>query len=70
MITAEPNELSVEKTGHGRMPVIVKRSDCQRWLEPGNAEQPPVDLIRPFDSDKMKAWRVDTEPVAKMTLEF
>ena len=41
------------------MPVIIKRSDYQRWLEPGSVEQPPVDLIRPFDSDKMKAWRVD-----------
>jgi putative SOS response-associated peptidase YedK len=59
VITTEPNELLVEKTGHDRMPVIIKRSDYQRWLEPGNEEQPPVDLIRPFDSDKMKAWRVD-----------
>jgi len=41
------------------MPVIIKRPDYQRWLEPGSKEQPPVDLIRPFDSDKMKAWRVD-----------
>jgi putative SOS response-associated peptidase YedK len=59
VITTEPNELLVEKTVHDRMPVIIKRSDYQRWLEPGNEEQPPVDLIRPFDSDKMKAWRVD-----------
>jgi len=22
-------------------------------------ERPPVDLLRPFDADKMKAWRVD-----------
>jgi putative SOS response-associated peptidase YedK len=58
VITTEPNELLVEKTGHDRMPVIIKRSDYQRWLEPGNEEQPPVNLIRPFDSDKMKAWRV------------
>jgi putative SOS response-associated peptidase YedK len=59
IITTEPNELLAEKTGHDRMPVIIKRSDYQRWLEPGNEEQPPIDLIRPFDSDKMKAWRVD-----------
>jgi putative SOS response-associated peptidase YedK len=59
IITTEPNELLAEKTGHDRMPVIIKRSDYQRWLEPGSAEQPPIDLIRPFDSDKMKAWRVD-----------
>jgi putative SOS response-associated peptidase YedK len=59
IITTAPNELLAEKTGHDRMPVIIKRSDYQRWLEPGNVEQPPIDLIRPFDSDKMKAWRVD-----------
>jgi putative SOS response-associated peptidase YedK len=59
IITTEPNELLAEKTGHDRMPVIMKRSDYQRWLEPGSEEQPPIDLIRPFDSDKMKAWRVD-----------
>jgi hypothetical protein len=28
-------------------------------MESGSAEQPPIDLIRPYDSDKMKAWRVD-----------
>ena len=59
IITTEPNELVVEKTGHDRMPVIIRRQDYQRWLEPGGEQQPPVDLIRPFDSDKMKAWRVD-----------
>ena len=52
-------ELLVEKSGHDRMPVIIKRANYQRWLEPGREEQPPLDLIRPFDSDKMKAWRVD-----------
>src|ERR1700733_4680147 len=59
IITTEPNELLVEKTGHDRMPVIIMRQDYQRWLEPGSTEQPPVDLLRPFNSDKMKAWRVD-----------
>ena len=59
IITTEPNELLVAKTGHDRMPAIIKRQDYQRWLEPGREEQPPIDLIRPFDSDKMKAWRID-----------
>ena len=59
IITTEPNELVAEKTGHDRMPVIVARADYQRWLEPGDEDRPPIDLIRPFDSDKMKAWRVD-----------
>lgn len=59
IITTEPDELMVEKTGHDRMPAIIKRQDYQRWLEPGDTNRPPIDLIRPFDSDLMKAWRVD-----------
>lgn len=59
VITVKPNELVDQTTHHDRMPLIVKRSDCQRWLEPGNPKQPPVDLLRPFDSDQMKAWRTD-----------
>jgi putative SOS response-associated peptidase YedK len=55
----EPNELVAEKTAHDRMPLIVARRDWQRWLEPGSSQQPPVDLLRPFDADLMKAWRVD-----------
>jgi putative SOS response-associated peptidase YedK len=43
IITMEPNELFVEKTGHDRMPVIIKRQNYQRWLEPGSNELPPVD---------------------------
>jgi putative SOS response-associated peptidase YedK len=42
------------------MPLIVKRADWQRWLEPSQQERPPVDLLRSFDSDLMKAWRVGT----------
>ena len=41
------------------MPVIIKKQDYQRWLEPGDPQQTPIDLVRPFDSDKMKAWRLD-----------
>jgi putative SOS response-associated peptidase YedK len=59
IVTTEPNELLVAKTGHDRMPLIIKRHEYQRWLEPTTEEQPPIDLVRPFDSDKMKAWRVD-----------
>ena len=59
IITTEPNELLAERTGHDRMPVIIRRQDYQRWLEPADEARPPIDLIRPFDSDKMKAWRVD-----------
>jgi len=41
------------------MPLIVARKDWQRWLEDGNPDRPPVDLLRPFDADTMKAWRAD-----------
>lgn len=59
IVTVEPNELVEKTTHHDRMPLIVKRSDWQRWLEPCSHEQPPVDLLRPFDSEAMKAWRAD-----------
>lgn len=61
IITVDPNELVVEKTGHDRMPLIVKRADWQRWLEPGTPEQPPADLLRPFDADQMKAWQANAK---------
>jgi putative SOS response-associated peptidase YedK len=41
------------------MPRILKLSDWQRWLEPGNAEQPPIDLLRSFEAELIKAWRAD-----------
>ena len=61
IITVDPNELVAEKTGHDRMPLIVKRVDWERWLEPGRAERPPVDLLRPFDADQMKAWQANAK---------
>ena len=60
IITVEPNELVERTTHHDRMPLIVKHSDWQRWLEPRYPQQPPVDLLRPFNSELMKAWRADT----------
>ena len=59
IVTTEPNELIVEKTGHDRMPLIIERRNWQRWLEPGDADRPPIDLVRPLGADQMKAWRVD-----------
>jgi putative SOS response-associated peptidase YedK len=43
---------------HDRMPVIIPERDCDRWLK-ADPERPPVDLLRPYDSDKMTAWKVD-----------
>ena len=42
-----------------RMPVIVKREDYGRWLEPGEPSRLPIDLLRPFDADAMTAWKVN-----------
>jgi putative SOS response-associated peptidase YedK len=41
------------------MPLIVNRADWQRWLEPTLDNRPPIDLLRPFDSELMNAWRSD-----------
>jgi len=60
VVTVEPNEIVHDLTEHGRMPLLIKRADYERWLRDEDVEQPPVDLLRPFDSDEMKAWQVST----------
>jgi len=57
IITTEPNELTA--TVHNRMPVIVRPQDYERWLDRGETERPPVELLRPFDAEAMTAWTVD-----------
>lgn len=57
VITTDPNELM--QPLHNRMPVILKPEDYGRWLEPGPPERLPLDLLRPFDADAMKAWKVN-----------
>ena len=44
---------------HDRMPVIIPERDYDRWLQPGNPDRPPIDLLRPYDADEMTAWKVD-----------
>jgi putative SOS response-associated peptidase YedK len=56
VITTDPNEI-IEPL-HDRMPVIIPERDYDRWLNVSDTERPPVDLLRPFDSDQMTAWRV------------
>jgi len=57
VITTQPNELTA--TVHDRMPVILKPSDYDRWLSRDETERPPLDLLRPYDADKMEAHPVD-----------
>jgi len=56
ILTTDPNELM--EPVHDRMPVILEPHDYQRWLEAGDPERLPVDLLRPLPSGKMKKWRV------------
>lgn len=59
IITTDPNELM--EPFHNRMPAILSPKDFDRWL--GTAEfetQPllPLDLLKPYPVEKMKAWKV------------
>ena len=58
VITTDPNEL-VEPM-HDRMPVIIPQRDYDRWLKAA-PDRLPIDLLRPFDGDKMTAWKVDKD---------
>jgi putative SOS response-associated peptidase YedK len=56
ILTTSPNEMM--KPIHNRMPVILEPGDYARWLAPGDPASPPVDLLRPFPAEKMRAWPV------------
>jgi putative SOS response-associated peptidase YedK len=58
ILTTDPNEIA-EKV-HNRMPVILDPRDYDRWMEPGDPGRLPVDLLRPFDAKKMRAWPVNS----------
>jgi len=56
VLTTDPNELL--EPIHNRMPVILAPKDYQRWLDPGVPTHPPIDLLRPYPAEEMKAWKV------------
>ena len=56
IITTDPNELL--EPIHNRMPVILSPQNYSRWLDPGDPAQLPVDLLRPFPAEEMRAWKV------------
>jgi putative SOS response-associated peptidase YedK len=58
VITTDPNELISSLSIHDRMPVILHRRDYERWLAPAEPSQLPIDLLRPFPAEQMKAWKV------------
>ena len=51
IITTKANELMAEV--HDRMPVILRREYYSRWLSREEDDRPPIDLLRPFDSELM-----------------
>jgi putative SOS response-associated peptidase YedK len=57
IITTDPNELTAKV--HNRMPVILHSKDYDRWLDTEAIEQPPLDLLRPYDAEEMTAHPVD-----------
>lgn len=52
IVTTTANELM--SSVHTRMPVILRSRDYGRWLSREVTEQPPVDLLRPFESEEME----------------
>jgi putative SOS response-associated peptidase YedK len=52
IVTTEANELM--SSVHTRMPVILHPRDYDRWLSRELTDQPPVDLMRPFESKDMQ----------------
>ena len=57
IVTTKPNDLM--KPIHDRMPVIIHKDNYDTWLagEVVDAKE----LLKPFDSDQMEAWRVGSE---------
>jgi putative SOS response-associated peptidase YedK len=51
--------MKVVQPMHDRMSVIIPERDYDRWLNVCDTQRLPVDLLRPYDSDKMTAWKVD-----------
>jgi putative SOS response-associated peptidase YedK len=51
IVTTEANEIMSQV--HTRMPVILHARDYDRWLSRDVTEQPPVDLLRPYESEMM-----------------
>lgn len=56
ILTTDPNALM--EPIHNRMPVILEPRDYTRWLDAGDPARPPIDLLRPYPAEKMRAWPV------------
>jgi putative SOS response-associated peptidase YedK len=58
IITTEPNQMTASI--HNRMPVILAPRDFERRMAPADPGRLPVDLLRPFDAQRMTSWKVST----------
>src|ERR1019366_1677586 len=56
ILTTDPNELM--EPIHNRMPLIIPPKDYERWMAPTDPAHLPVDLLRPYPANEMKAWKV------------
>jgi putative SOS response-associated peptidase YedK len=52
IVTTEANELT--EPIHDRMPVILHARDYERWLTDCDEFRPPLDLLRPYESEGMR----------------
>ncbi len=59
IVTTEANELM--SSVHTRMPVILHSRNYDRWLSREETEQPPIDLMRPFESEDMQMAPADRQ---------
>jgi putative SOS response-associated peptidase YedK len=58
VVITEANELISGLSIHDRMPVLPIPRDYERWLAPAEPSQLPIDLLRPFPAEELKAWKV------------
>ncbi|WP_332237923.1 SOS response-associated peptidase [Sporolactobacillus sp. KGMB 08714] len=59
IITTEANEIMIPV--HNRMPVILRREDEQKWINPGSASSEQLSLLKPYDSNEMEAYEVSKD---------
>ena len=58
IITTTPNALLA--TIHNRMPVIVKRGDYQRWLDPASRDDEVKSILAPYPEGELEAYPVSS----------
>jgi putative SOS response-associated peptidase YedK len=56
ILITDPNGLM--EPIHNRMPVIIPANEYQRWMAGTDPAHLPVDLLRPYPAEEMKAWKV------------